>query len=224
MGSTLRHVIFDVGGGIKDGREFKAVQIGGPSGGCVPASLLDTPVDYESLAATGAIMGSGGMVVMDDTTCMVDIAKLLPAIHPERESAASACPAASAPSACSRSSSASPRARAETATSTARDARRDDQEDEPLRPRPDGAEPGAHHAQVLPRRVRGAHRRARCPALSCEALIAYSIDPEACTGCTLCARMPGDAITRREEQPHVIDQDAVHQVRLLPRRPASSTP
>ena len=75
MGSTLRHVIFDVGGGIKDGKKFKAVQLGGPSGGCVPAELLDTPVDYESLAATGAIVGSGGMVVADDTTCMVDLAK-----------------------------------------------------------------------------------------------------------------------------------------------------
>ena len=75
MGSTLRHVIFDVGGGIKDGKKFKAVQLGGPSGGCVPAHLLDTPVDYESLAATGAIVGSGGMVVADDSTCMVDLAR-----------------------------------------------------------------------------------------------------------------------------------------------------
>ena len=75
MGTTLRHLIFDVGGGVKDGREFKAVQLGGPSGGCIPTSLLDTPVDYESLAATGAIVGSGGMVVVDDETCMVDLAR-----------------------------------------------------------------------------------------------------------------------------------------------------
>ena len=75
MGSTLRHLIFDVGGGIKDGKQFKAVQLGGPSGGCLPAELLDTPVDYESLAATGAIVGSGGMVVVDDETCMVDLAR-----------------------------------------------------------------------------------------------------------------------------------------------------
>ena len=75
MGSTLRHVIFEVGGGIKDGRQFKAVQLGGPSGGCLPAALLDTPVDYQSLAASGAIVGSGGMVVADDSTCMVDLAK-----------------------------------------------------------------------------------------------------------------------------------------------------
>ncbi len=74
MGTTLREIIFEIGGGIKDDRPFKAVQLGGPSGGCVPEHLLDTPVDYESIAKIGAIMGSGGMVVMDDTTCMINIA------------------------------------------------------------------------------------------------------------------------------------------------------
>jgi NADH-quinone oxidoreductase subunit F len=75
MGATLRHVIFDIGGGMLPGREFKAVQLGGPSGGCLPAEHLDTPVDFESLVAAGSMMGSGGMVVVDDTTCMVDFAK-----------------------------------------------------------------------------------------------------------------------------------------------------
>lgn len=75
MGLTLREVIFDIGGGIRDGGRFKAVQMGGPSGGCIPAELLDTPIDYESINATGAIMGSGGMIIMDDTTCMVDMAR-----------------------------------------------------------------------------------------------------------------------------------------------------
>ncbi|MDD5448795.1 MAG: NADH-quinone oxidoreductase subunit NuoF [Actinomycetota bacterium] len=75
MGTTLREVIFGVGGGVKEGRTFKAVQTGGPSGGCLPSELLDTPIDYDSLQASGAIMGSGGMVVVDDTTCMVDFAK-----------------------------------------------------------------------------------------------------------------------------------------------------
>ena len=75
MGITLREVIFEIGGGIVDGKEYKAVQMGGPSGGCIPASMLDTPIDYESITQTGAIMGSGGMVVMDETTCMVDVAK-----------------------------------------------------------------------------------------------------------------------------------------------------
>ncbi len=75
MGTTLREVIFDIGGGMLPGREFKAVQLGGPSGGCLPAELLDTPIDFESLTAFGSMMGSGGMVVTDDTTCMVDFAK-----------------------------------------------------------------------------------------------------------------------------------------------------
>lgn len=75
MGITLRDIIFSIGGGIQDGKQFKAVQSGGPSGGCIPAQHLDTPVEYESLGALGAIMGSGGLVVMDETTCMVDVAK-----------------------------------------------------------------------------------------------------------------------------------------------------
>jgi NADH-quinone oxidoreductase subunit F len=75
MGITLREIVYAIGGGIPEGREFKAIQIGGPSGGCLPSSKLDLPIDYESLTAAGAIMGSGGMIVMDDRTCMVDIAK-----------------------------------------------------------------------------------------------------------------------------------------------------
>jgi len=74
MGMTLREMVHEIGGGCRDGREFKAVQLGGPSGGCIPASLLDTRIDYEDLKATGAIMGSGGMIVADETTCMVDLA------------------------------------------------------------------------------------------------------------------------------------------------------
>ncbi|HAR63801.1 MAG: NADH-quinone oxidoreductase subunit F [Candidatus Margulisiibacteriota bacterium] len=75
MGTTLREIIFDIGGGILGGRKFKAVQTGGPSGGCLPSQYLDTPIDYDSLAKAGSIMGSGGMIVMDDSTCMVDVAK-----------------------------------------------------------------------------------------------------------------------------------------------------
>jgi bidirectional [NiFe] hydrogenase diaphorase subunit len=75
MGISLREIIFEIGGGIPEGRNFKAAQTGGPSGGCIPAQFLDMPVDYESLAQVGSIMGSGGMIVMDDTSCMVDVAK-----------------------------------------------------------------------------------------------------------------------------------------------------
>ena len=75
MGITLREIVFDIGGGIPDGLEFKAAQTGGPSGGCIPAEYLDTPVDYESLRALGSIMGSGGLIVMDNRSCMPDVAK-----------------------------------------------------------------------------------------------------------------------------------------------------
>lgn len=75
MGITLRDIVYKIGGGIKDDKEFKAVQIGGPSGGCIPKEFLDTPIDYEKVKTAGAIMGSGGMIVLDDTTCMVDLAR-----------------------------------------------------------------------------------------------------------------------------------------------------
>ena len=75
MGTTLREIVFDIGGGIPNGREFKAAQTGGPSGGCIPAEHLDTPIDYESLGAIGSMMGSGGLIVMDDSKCMVNLAK-----------------------------------------------------------------------------------------------------------------------------------------------------
>jgi len=75
MGITLRELVFDVGGGMRDGKQFKAVQTGGPSGGCIPEELLDLPVDYEHLKEAGSIMGSGGMIVMDENACMVDIAR-----------------------------------------------------------------------------------------------------------------------------------------------------
>ncbi len=75
MGMTLREIIFDIGGGVQEGRKFKAVQTGGPSGGCIPEECLDTRVDYESLKDAGSIMGSGGMIVMDETSCMVNVAR-----------------------------------------------------------------------------------------------------------------------------------------------------
>jgi NADH:ubiquinone oxidoreductase subunit F (NADH-binding) len=75
IGMTVREMVQEIGGGCRDGREFKAVQLGGPSGGCIPAALLDTRIDYEDLKETGAIMGSGGMIVADETTCMVDLAR-----------------------------------------------------------------------------------------------------------------------------------------------------
>ena len=80
MGTTLRQIIYDIGGGIQKGKAFKAVQTGGPSGGCLPADSLDLPVDFDALTEAGSMMGSGGMIVMDEDTCMVDVARYFSAL------------------------------------------------------------------------------------------------------------------------------------------------
>ena len=117
LGTTLREMIFDIGGGVSSDHPFKAVQTGGPSGGCMPEEMLDTPVDYDSLQAAGTIMGSGGMVVMDERTCMVDFARYF-LDFAQRSPAASAARAGWAPSSCCASWRTSPRAREARATST----------------------------------------------------------------------------------------------------------
>ena len=207
MGSTLRHVIFDVGGGIKDGKKFKAVQLGGPSGGCVPASLLDTPVDYESLAATGAIVGSGGMVVADDTTCMVDLAKYFLQFT-QNESCGKCVPCRLG----------TKRMLEILERITAGEGEEGDVERLESMALNIKRTSLCGLGQTAPNPVLTTIRYfrdeylahiddRRCPALSCEALIAYTIDPDACTGCTLCAKKcPVDAATGEKKQPHIIDQ------------------
>jgi NADH:ubiquinone oxidoreductase subunit F (NADH-binding)/(2Fe-2S) ferredoxin len=206
MGTSLRHLIFEVGGGIKDGKKFKAVQLGGPSGGCVPASLLDTPVDYESLAATGAIVGSGGMVVVDDETCMVDLARFF-LDFTQKESCGKCVP-------CRLGT----KRMLETLDRIIDgDGREGDIEllEEMGHYIIEGslcALGGTAPNPVLTtikyfRDEYEAHiREKRCPAGKCKALITYYIDAEACTGCTLCAKKcPTACITGERKQPHVID-------------------
>jgi len=206
MGTSLRHLIFEVGGGIKDGKKFKAVQLGGPSGGCVPASLLDTPVDYESLAATGAIVGSGGMVVVDDETCMVDLARFF-LDFTQKESCGKCVP-------CRLGT----KRMLETLDRIIDgDGREGDIEmlEELGHYIIDGtlcALGGTAPNPVLTtikyfREEYEAHiREKRCPAGKCKALITYFIDAEACTGCMLCAKKcPTNCITGERKQPHVID-------------------
>ena len=207
MGSTLRHVIFDVGGGIKGGKAFKAVQLGGPSGGCVPASLLDTPVDYESLAATGAIMGSGGMVVADDSTCMVDLAKFFLQFT-QNESCGKCVP-------CRLGTKRMLEILTRITEGNGEEGDIERLESMALIVKKTSlcglGQTAPNPVLTTIRYFREEYRQhideQRCPALSCEALIAYVVDPDACTGCTLCAKKcPVDAATGTKKAPHVIDQ------------------
>jgi NADH:ubiquinone oxidoreductase subunit F (NADH-binding)/(2Fe-2S) ferredoxin/Pyruvate/2-oxoacid:ferredoxin oxidoreductase delta subunit len=209
MGVTLRHVIYDIGGGIRDGRQFKAVQMGGPSGGCVPASMLDTPVDYESLAATGAMVGSGGIVAVDDQTCMVDMARFF--LHfTQSESCGKCIPCRLG----------TKRMLDVLDRIVAGEGREGDVEflEEMSAYVSEGslcALGGTAPNPVLTtikyfRREYEAHvHEKRCPAGTCKALIRYTIDPDACTGCTLCAKKcPVGCISGERKQLHVIDQRA----------------
>ncbi len=208
MGMSLKEVIFDIGGGIKDDREFKAVQLGGPSGGCVPASLLDTPVDYESLNKTGAIMGSGGMVVMDDRTCMVDVAKFF--LNFTQEESCGKCTFC--------------RMGTKRMLEILERITNGEGKPEDL----DRLEKLAENikksslcglGQTAPNPVLTTLKyfrdeyeahiyRKECPAKSCRALITYRVIPDACTGCMVCLRAcPVGAITGEKLKPHFINED-----------------
>ena len=207
MGSTLRHVIFEVGGGIKDGKQFKAVQLGGPSGGCVPAGLLDTPVDYESLAKTGAIVGSGGMVVADDATCMVDLARYFLQFT-QNESCGKCVP-------CRLGTKRMLETLERICAGEGRPGDIESLEKLALTIKKTSL---CGLGQTAPNPVLTtikyfrdeyeAHiEERRCPARACTALIAYAIDPDACTGCTLCAKKcPVNAISGSKKQAHAVDQ------------------
>ncbi len=204
MGTTIREIVEEIGGGVGDGRRFKAVQIGGPSGGCVPARLADTSVDYESLRDVGAIMGSGGLVVLDDTSCMVDIAKYF--LQFTQDQSCGKC------TFCRIGTKRMLDILERLCTGKATRQHLDELERLAVQV---GAGSLCGLGKTAPNPVLTtlryfrdeyeAHLQGRCPAGKCTALIHYTINPD-CTGCTLCAQhCPVDAIPMTPYARHVID-------------------
>jgi len=207
MGATLREVIFDIGGGMLPGREFKAVQLGGPSGGCLPASLLDEPIDFESLVAAGSMMGSGGMVVVDDTTCMVDFAKFFLKFTAE-ESCGKCVPCRVGTT---RMLEILERISAGLATLEEVDLLEqlaDDVVEGSLCALGGSApNPVLSTLRYFRDEVVAHVTERRCPAKVCRPLIRYTIDKAACTGCRACfTACPVGAVSGERKEPHRINQ------------------
>jgi NADH-quinone oxidoreductase subunit F/NADP-reducing hydrogenase subunit HndC len=207
MGTTLREIVEEIGGGIPNGKKFKAAQTGGPSGGCIPACHIDTPIDYEHLTALGSMMGSGGLIIMDEDTCMVDISKFYLNFTVD-ESCGKCTPC---------------RIGTRRLLQFLEKITSGDGEPEDL----DKIEELANHmkssslcalGQSAPNPVLSTIKYFKdeyiehivdkhCPAGVCKSLLHYSIDPGLCKGCTLCARnCPVDAISGTVKQPHKIDK------------------
>lgn len=207
MGTSLRTIIYDIGGGIPKGKKFKAAQTGGPSGGCLTETHLDIPIDYENLTAAGSMMGSGGLIVMDEDTCMVDIARFF--LEFTQEESCGKCPPCRIGTKrmleildkiTSGNGTPEDLTNLETLAETIKDASL------------------CALGQTAPNPVLSTLKHFRheyeahiydkkCPAGVCQALLSYKIDARKCKGCSLCARnCPTEAISGKIKEPYVIDQ------------------
>ena len=208
MGTTLREIVFDIGGGIPGGKGFKAAQTGGPSGGCIPAEHLDTPIDYESLNAIGSMMGSGGLIVMDDTKCMVNLAKFYLGFTVDESCGK-----------CNPCRIGTQRMLEMLERITEGNGQPDDIEKLEKLANTIKASSVCGLGQTAPNPVLStlkyfkdeykAHiEEQKCPAGECKALAEIKINPELCKGCGICKRQcPVNAITGEVKTPHVINKE-----------------
>ena len=208
MGTTLREVVEDIGGGVPGGHTFKAAQTGGPSGGCIPASLIDTPIDYDNLIAIGSMMGSGGLIVMDETTCMVDIAKFFLEFTVD-ESCGKCTPCRVGTKRLLEILN-----KITSGNGTMEDIDKLEElcyyikENSLCGLGQTAPNPVLSTLQYYRDEYEAHVKEHRCPAGACKALTNYSIIADKCKGCTLCARnCPVSAITGKVKEVHVIDTE-----------------
>ncbi|MEK7449993.1 MAG: NADH-quinone oxidoreductase subunit NuoF [Planctomycetota bacterium] len=208
MGITLRQIIFEMGGGIEREKEFKAVQMGGPSGGCLPAKHLDTPIDYETIKEAGAIMGSGGMIVMDNTTCMVDIARYF-LDFVQKESCGKCVPCRIGTKRMLEIVTRFTEGKAQTGDIEKLQKLAESVRDTSLCGLGQTApNPVLSTIQYFRDEYESHLRDKFCPSGVCKGLFRYEIDVEKCTGCGLCLKnCPAQAIEGNKKQPHKIIQD-----------------